>query len=167
MLPIFVLSVINYVFMPIISTWDFKNMTEDDLQVSQGVYKDFNSNWFLDAGEVVITTMQFNILMPPIEFLLAWAFRYLFRAWDQRSFLPGNYRATRTKTVYEFADLYSGPEFFIHVKYSYILTVVYISFMFGPLLPILFISGSASLICLYMVEKLAMAFSYRKPPMYD
>ena len=82
MLPIFILSVINYVFMPIISTWDFKNMTEDDLQVSQGVYKDFNSNWFLDAGEVVITTMQFNILMPPIEFLLAWAFRYLFRAWD-------------------------------------------------------------------------------------
>ena len=55
----------------------------------------------------------------------------------------------------------------MHYKFSYILTVVYIAFMFGPLLPILFLSCTASIGCLYLVEKLTMAFAYRMPPMYD
>lgn len=55
----------------------------------------------------------------------------------------------------------------MHYKYSYIITVVYIAFMFGPLLPILFLSTTMSLGCLYMVEKICMAFAYRRPPMYD
>ena len=66
-----------------------------------------------------------------------------------------------------FVDIYSGPIFFVHYKYSYILTVVYIAFMFGPLMPILFLSATASLGCLYIVEKMCMGFAYRKPPMYD
>ena len=53
------------------------------------------------------------------------------------------------------------------MKYSYILSVVYIAFIFGPLMPILFVSSTASLFCLYTVEKLAMSYSYKKPPMYD
>ena len=67
----------------------------------------------------------------------------------------------------DFAEIYSGPEFAIHYKYSYILTVVFIAFFFGPLLPILFPMAAASIMCQYTVEKLAMAFSYKKPPMYD
>ena len=35
------------------------------------------------------------------------------------------------------------------------------------MMPILFLSAAASLFCMYTVEKLAMAYSYKKPPMYD
>ena len=34
-------------------------------------------------------------------------------------------------------------------------------------MPCLFLIALASLMCQYTVEKLAMAYSYRKPPMYD
>ena len=111
--------------------------------------------------------MTFNIYMPVVEFLMFWALRYLERVWDQRSILPGNYKSTHCTSVQAFIDIYSGPVFFVYYKYSYILTVIYIAFMFGPLLPILFLSATLSLTCLYVVEKVCMAFAYRKPPMYD
>ena len=66
-----------------------------------------------------------------------------------------------------FIDLYSGPEFQIHWKYAYMLTVVYITFLFGPGLPILFPIALGSLVFLFTVERLLLAYSYRKPPMYD
>ena len=39
--------------------------------------------------------------------------------------------------------------------------------MFGPIIPVLFPIATISLTCLYVTEKLAMAYSYKKPPMYD
>lgn len=55
----------------------------------------------------------------------------------------------------------------MHYKYSYILTVVYVTFLFGPGLPILFPVALISLINLYVTERLCMAYSYEKPRMYD
>ena len=63
--------------------------------------------------------------------------------------------------------MYSGDEFKIHIKYAYILTVCYTAFYYGPHIPCLFLIALASLTCLYVVERLAMAYSYQKPPMYD
>ena len=64
-------------------------------------------------------------------------------------------------------EIYSGEEFKIHIKYAYILTVCYTAFIYGPMIPFLFLIATASLIVLYIVEKLAMAYGYQKPPMYD
>jgi hypothetical protein len=47
------------------------------------------------------------------------------------------------------------------------LNVTFVTFLFGPGLPILFPIGLLSLICLYIVERLMVAYSYQKPPMYD
>ena len=170
MLPISIINIICYVFMPLTATWDwsrqalFENFSTN---FQSSVYPDFNSNWFFDAGKLIIETMTFNIFMPIVEFLMFWAIRYLYRAWDQRSLLPSNYKHTNCTSVQAFVDIYSGPVFFVHYKYSYIITVVYIAFMFGPLMPILFVTTTMSLLCLYLVEKICMAFAYRKPPMYD
>ena len=47
------------------------------------------------------------------------------------------------------------------------MTVCYTAFYFGPSFPSLFLIALASLVCLYVVERLAMAYGYQKPPMYD
>ena len=58
MLPICILNVIIYVFMPLVATWDWSRthfatmMPETTLK--GGVYPDFNSNWFFDAGSMII-----------------------------------------------------------------------------------------------------------------
>ena len=39
--------------------------------------------------------------------------------------------------------------------------------VFGPMIPILFLFCLLALISLFLVERLAMAYAYRKPPMYE
>lgn len=168
--PIFLLNFVMYVIVPIVATWELRGIlfpADSPNPLAKGIYTDFNSNWFIDAGYSIITTMTLNIFMPLVEFALGWVVRYLKRAWDQRSFSPGNYYQTHCNSIQEFIEIYSGPEFFIYHKYSYILTVVFVAFMFGPLMPCLFLIALASLFCQYTVEQLAMAYAYRKPPMYD
>ena len=63
--------------------------------------------------------------------------------------------------------MYSGPEFYIHYKYAYIWTNITLAMTFGPVMPICYLYCMASLFMIYLVERLAMAYSYRKPPMYD
>jgi hypothetical protein len=55
----------------------------------------------------------------------------------------------------------------MHYKYSTILNVVFVTFMYGFGIPILFPVAVISLIILYFVEKTMLYYSYRMPPMYD
>ena len=64
-------------------------------------------------------------------------------------------------------EVYSGPQYFIHYKYSAILNITFVTFMYGIGLPLLFPIAVASFLVLYLVEKVMIFFSYRQPPMYD
>ena len=144
------------------SSWSYRfNLFE------KGIYNDFNSNWFQDVGQSIFEIMKFNMFMPIISFLTGWLWRYAYRVWDQRNFCPGSYENTRCRSVQEFVGLYSGPEFDIHSKYIYIITVCVITMVFAPIMPILLLMCTVSLLSLYLVERLAMAYAYQKPPMYS
>lgn len=55
----------------------------------------------------------------------------------------------------------------MHFKYSSILTQIYISFTYGLFIPVLFPIAAFGIFNMYMVEKFALLYYYRKPPMYD
>ena len=63
--------------------------------------------------------------------------------------------------------MYSGPAFVIHYKYSFVLNVSFCAFLFGPGMPILFPIAWFAVFLQYTMERLMMAYSYRKPVMYD
>jgi len=67
----------------------------------------------------------------------------------------------------QFELLYSGPLFFVHYRLAGVINLVFITFFFGPGQPILFPITLAGLIVQYLAERLRMAYSYQKPPMYD
>jgi hypothetical protein len=64
-------------------------------------------------------------------------------------------------------ELYSGPVFLIHFKYSAILNIAFVTMMYGMGLPILFPIAAFSYFTLYVMEKLLLHYVYREPPMYD
>lgn len=64
-------------------------------------------------------------------------------------------------------DVYSGPVYYMHYKYSSIMTNTFITFMYGFGMPILFPLACVSFIVLYTVEKWLLFYGYRLPPMYD
>ena len=59
-----------------------------------------------------------------------------------------------------YVDLYSGPEYFIHFKYSGILNVIFVTFMYGLGIPILFLLAALYFFNLYALERLTVAYFY-------
>lgn len=45
--------------------------------------------------------------------------------------------------------------------------MTYVTFLFGPAMPILFPIGLLSLLSLYVTERLSMAYAYKRPPIQD
>src|SRR3569833_4684174 len=80
--------------------------------------------------------MLINSVFSTIEFAIAYSQRWFFRLKD-RSFTKDTYKTKKT-SMQLYVDLYSGPEYFIHFKYSAILNVTFVTMMYGMGLPILF-----------------------------
>jgi len=108
-------------------------------------------------------------LFPIIEFGMYWAMRFVPR-WMDRGYkcvMKEDKYNTKTTSIMSYIDLYAGPEFLMHFKYSAILNIVFVTFMYGLGLPLLFVYAVVALTILWVSEKLLFFYSYRLPPMYD
>jgi hypothetical protein len=118
----------------------------------------------MDVGEAITMTMIYNIIWPLIEFCIFAFIRKAARVWDRRWSCK---EQTRKTWIYAYRDLYAGPEYFLHYKYSAILNIAFITFAFGAGIPILFPIALASFIIIYFLERILLAKYYRQPPLFD
>ena len=130
-----------------------------------GSYPDFNFNWYSDIGATVVYTMVFNALWPFIEILMNFGMSLAYRILD-KGFSFNKYH-TSSKTLQQYINIYSGPDYLIHFKYSRMLNTVFVTFMYGLALPWIFPVGLITLIIDYIVEKLCIVYYYKDPPSYD
>lgn len=130
-----------------------------------GNIADFDEFWFNDIGNTLVGAMIFNVYFPVAEFVGFWFMRFGFRCMD-RGFTFNDMNTKKT-SIQQYADLYMGPIYLIHYKYSSMLNICFVTFMYGFGMPILFPVAAASYFTLYMVEKCMVYWSYRQPPMYD
>jgi len=74
---------------------------------------------------------------------------------------------THCKTIFEFYDIYAGPQFLTHYKFAIILALISVVFFYGAVMPILFPMGFVAIYILYSVERLMVYYSYQTPPKLD
>ena len=55
----------------------------------------------------------------------------------------------------------------MHFKYSSVLVQIYVAFMYGMFIPILFLCATIGIGNMYLTEKFALTYLHRRPPMYD
>ena len=67
---------------------------------------------------------------------------------------------TRCTQVYEFVDLYKGPEYILHFRYAYILNIVYVTMLYGVGLPILFPIAMLAIFLTWATERYQLAYTY-------
>ena len=164
---VFWITFLNYGIIYLVASWDYRHAPTPGLnKLFSGLYPDFNALWFNDIGVLIVAIMVSNLYWPQLEFFMFWGIRLLYRMYDQRSLFPTDEKKTHCKTAQAFEEIYSGPVFDLSYKYSYILVVTYITFLFGAGVPILFPIAYVSLLGFYIVERLMMAYSYRRPPMF-
>jgi hypothetical protein len=121
--------------------------------IDSGAYSDFTFQWYEDVGRIIVQTMVINVVFPVIEFFIFYGMRAFFRLKADNPFLQ---RCSKPKkrSLKEHVDLYAGPDYAIHYKYSFIINIVFITFMFGAGLPILFPLALCALTVLYVMERL-------------
>jgi len=127
--------------------------------------KNFDSGDFLVVGGLVIKTLMISAVIPPITCCVEICITKLLRWWDRGCTL--DFSKTKCTSIHKYVDLYSGPEFLMHYKYSQILTVTYVTFMYGFGLPLLFPVAFISIGILYFTEKTMLYYVYKSPPMYN
>ena len=93
-----------------------------------------------------------------------WGLRMLFRCLDRGCSCKGR---TKSTSVQGYISVYQGPLYYMYYKYSSILTITYITFMYGFGMPVLFPIAALSFLVLYIVERLMLFYGYVVPPMYD
>jgi hypothetical protein len=78
-----------------------------------------------------------------------------------------NVPATQKTTVQQFVNLYAGPEFLIYSQYSTILVITFVTFLYGMLMPALFVVAFIAFVNIQICDNLSLTYFYQKPPMYD
>ena len=128
-------------------------------------YADLDRNWYLDIAPSLTQTMIIMAMFPYAEFCMWWSIKQAMRIMDS-GFGSDPYQ-TKTVTLQQYVNLYAGPIYMMHFKYSSILTQIFVSFMYGMCIPLLFPIAFVGIFNMYIVERLNMAYYYMKPPMYD
>ena len=144
------------------------NMTESPLTFGLigGSLQDFNRTWFKLIGNTIIGTMIIGVIQPLLESLIEKLTLSLERCAD-RGCCPKSKYDTKKTSIAEYIELYSGINHSMHYGYSSLLLIIFVTFMFGFGIPILFPIAAFSIRVLYLVEKYQLYYFYKQPPAYD
>jgi len=131
-----------------------------------GSSSDFDQDWFVNIGDTIVGSMQFNIVFPVVMECGWFMMRLATRTFDKP--VPADSeKPTKSITIQQYVNKFAGPEYFMHYKYSSIMNIVYLTMMFGSGMPILFPIAMASLFVLYCLENYMLYYVFKNPPAYD
>lgn len=130
-----------------------------------GEETDFSVNWYRTVGALLMKTMFMTALWPLIELTMFYCIMNLQRSAD-RGFGPDTFKSG-LPTVQAYVDLYAGPEYLIHYRYSTILLNMGIAFLYGTAMPYLYFCALLAFVILYINERLLICYYYREPPTFD
>lgn len=106
-------------------------------------------------------------VVPWVEFILFFLIKSIRRYRDSGSIFSHHNHKTKCCTQKQYVDLYGGGDFQIHFRYASIMTMVFLSFMYGMAIPILFPVTLFGITSIYVNERVLLAYSYKKPPPLD
>jgi len=75
--------------------------------------------------------------------------------------------ATKKTARAPYKALYSSGDYVIHFKYSGVLNIVYIAFMYGTGIPLLFPIAGLSIFSQWVNERYNVAYVFKLPPTLD
>lgn len=125
-----------------------------------GPFKDYDQRWYLVIGAPIVMVSVFLSVFPHIGVFLGSIKLNILRFYDRK--WSSNKRITRQIIQKEYEELYTGPEFILQLRYSQILSQIFITLTFSPGLPILYLITFMSFIISYWVDKILILRYFKK-----
>lgn len=121
-------------------------------------FEDFSRQWYVQVGSTIVSTMLITIFSPHCVLLLTFYPLGLCK----RHCCTGRYKAQR-----EANEKFSGADFDLATRNSFVLNVVFTCFLYSGGMPILNIICCLTMFVLYWVDKFLILNHYSRPPMYN
>jgi hypothetical protein len=67
----------------------------------------------------------------------------------------------------KYLDLYAGPEYSFDSKLANTNMLIFLTIIFGPMIPLLFPIAFFAVLVQYLSEKVLLSYFYRLPPKYS
>lgn len=151
-------QVFNTGLLLVIASTKFKGDFIELVNFQNGLFVDIEPLWFLEMCPFIYSTYVFCVVWPLIEFTYMWFFGFLYRGFDQGMCCCRDKKKTRAKTVLEYVAIYSGPELDIHNKYAAMVNLVFVAFMHGLTMPLLFPLALLGILIQMSVDRLRLAY---------
>ncbi|OMJ77143.1 hypothetical protein SteCoe_23325 [Stentor coeruleus] len=151
---IFILIFINTAILTFLVNLNFPQLSE---YIFHGKYKDFEKEWFLKVGSLILILMIISMGSPHLIYLgiaypLGWCCR------------KNCYKSK--KSQYELNMMFLGPEFDIASRTAQILSVVFTCYFYSGGIPLLNCTCFIYLVIIFMTDKFLVLRHYKKPPYY-
>ena len=133
--------------------------------VLQGPYPEMNAAWFIEYGTMIVETMILEIPIPhgfPCFLLTIYT---IMRFYDRR--WKCNKQISRKYIQADYEDLYVGPEFLLDARLAQVVAVIWVTFIYAPVLPLLLPLSVINLSNIYWVDKILVLRFYKTPRNYD
>lgn len=162
-------QVFNVGLLLVISSSKFEGETAEALRFNNGVYADFEPIWYYDIAPLIYNTYMYVVFWPIIESIYMWLLTKLFVWYDQGAccFFCCDSKRTRQTNVQAYVSIHSGPDFDIFNKYAAMMTLVFVPFIHGISMPLLFPWACVGLFILFYTDKYRLAHYYQRPPNYS
>lgn len=108
--------------------------------------------------------MILNIFVPHISVFVGMLLVYIKRCLDSGCSCG---KRTKKNLKRDYMNLYIGPNFQLDTRYSQILVTIFVTLIYSPGMPILYICLFFFLFLCYFIDKWMILRFYRTPPKYD
>ena len=166
---VFIASFLNTAILMVLNEANFDDFDAGNGYLSwvfsHGSYTDFSQEWYGSVGNTLIKTMIFSAYFPIIEFCGFWCLKQAMRLWDRG--LTSNELHTKRTSSQMYAELYSGPDYLVHYRFSTILLNVAVAFMYGTAMPMLYPIACFAFVVLLINERILICYYYKQPPAFS
>ena len=130
--------------------------------LSKGQFYDYQPDWYLKVGKLIVQTMLISSLMPYVGFLMVVYIPKVLRMMDNKDPFK-----TKMKSIQELRSIWFGADFIIHIKQSENLNILFVSMMYGVGMPILFPLAAFNFMNQWICDRYLVAWHMRLPPSLD
>ncbi|CAD8188725.1 unnamed protein product [Paramecium pentaurelia] len=167
LLKVFVVQYINTALVILIINIKFTS----ELNISSfsvllnGKFDDISVQWFNQVGTTILLTMLIYVIGPIINIVINSIIRCLKKCFDQCGLQDGQF--TRKLTQQDLNEYYTGSDFNVELKYSQILTVICVNFLYSSGMPLLYLTTALFLFITYCCDKYFLLHFCKTPPKVD
>ena len=155
----FSVTFFNTAILAILETMNFSELASDVSEMFSSDNRgetDFSQEWYYSVGASLMINMVLEIVIPFLsemfDCLLARCLRCCDRGCSRDS------TKTKTTSIKEYIELYSGPKYLLYSRSSDLLLYVAIAYMYGTAMPLMYPLSLLAIIRLYVFDKILLCW---------